>query len=58
MISTFKQSSGTSYINGGGAFAASDKIIQFNGRGTVQVKNFYANDYGKIARSCGNWLGK
>ncbi|KAK6200626.1 hypothetical protein LQW54_009669 [Pestalotiopsis sp. IQ-011] len=26
---TFKQSSGTSYINGGGAFAAADKIVQF-----------------------------
>ncbi|KAJ2998184.1 hypothetical protein NUW58_g406 [Xylaria curta] len=51
---TLKQESGTSYINGGGAFHASDKIIQFNGRGTVQVKNFYANDYGKVGRSCGN----
>ncbi|KAF1967984.1 pectate lyase [Bimuria novae-zelandiae CBS 107.79] len=51
---TFKQSSGTSYINGGGAFAASDKIIQFNGFGTVNVKNFYAQDYGKVSRSCGN----
>ncbi|RSL88901.1 hypothetical protein CEP51_001510 [Fusarium floridanum] len=51
---TFKQSSGTSYINGGGAFKASDKIIQFNGRGTVHVKDFYAEDYGKLARSCGN----
>lgn len=51
---TLKQSSGTSYVNGGGAFKAEDKIIQFNGRGTVQVKNFYANDYGKVVRSCGN----
>ncbi|OBT72934.1 hypothetical protein VF21_08491 [Pseudogymnoascus sp. 05NY08] len=54
---TFKQTSGTSYINGGGAFKAADKIIQFNGRGTVSVKNFYANDYGKVARSCGNCSG-
>ncbi len=52
--STFKQSSGTSYIIGGGAFHAADKIVQFNGFGTVSVKNFYANDYGKVARSCGN----
>lgn len=51
---TLKQSSGTSYINGGGAFNADDKIIQFNGRGTVQVKNFYAQNYGKVVRSCGN----
>ncbi|KAH6880686.1 pectate lyase-domain-containing protein [Thelonectria olida] len=54
---TLKQSSGTSYINGGGAFHASDKIVQFNGRGTVEIKNFYANDYGKVVRSCGNCSG-
>ncbi|KAH7125832.1 pectate lyase-domain-containing protein [Dactylonectria macrodidyma] len=54
---TLKQSSGTSYINGGGAFHAEDKIIQFNGRGTVQITNFYANDYGKVVRSCGNCSG-
>ncbi|KAK9415178.1 putative Pectate lyase [Seiridium unicorne] len=51
---TLKQDSGTSYINGGGAFAASDKIVQFNGFGTVSIKNFYAEDYGKVSRSCGN----
>ncbi|EJT75031.1 pectate lyase [Gaeumannomyces tritici R3-111a-1] len=51
---TFKQSGGTSYIQGGGAFKASDKIFQFNGRGTIVIDNFYANDYGKLARSCGN----
>ncbi|KAF5026741.1 hypothetical protein F66182_1160 [Fusarium sp. NRRL 66182] len=51
---TLKQKSGTSYINGGGAFKAADKIIQFNGRGTVQIKDFYAEDYGKVVRSCGN----
>ncbi|KAI1264595.1 pectate lyase [Xylariaceae sp. FL1019] len=51
---TLLQDSGTSYVNGGGAFKADDKIIQFNGFGTVQVKNFYANDYGKVVRSCGN----
>jgi hypothetical protein len=41
-------------VIGGGAFHASDKIIQFNGFGTVSVKNFYASDYGKVVRSCGN----
>ncbi|KAH6617462.1 pectate lyase-domain-containing protein [Chaetomium tenue] len=51
---TLKQSSGTSNIIGGGAFHASDKIVQFNGFGTVNIKNFYANDYGKLLRSCGN----
>ncbi|KAI9167251.1 putative pectate lyase F [Paramyrothecium foliicola] len=54
---TLKQSSGTSYINGGGAFKADDKIVQFNGRGTVQIKNFFASDYGKVVRSCGNCSG-
>jgi hypothetical protein len=51
---TLKQTSGTSYINGGGAFKASDKVVQFNGRGTVQIKDFFASDYGKLVRSCGN----
>lgn len=54
---TFRQGSGTSYVNGGGAFGASDKIVQFNGRGTVHISNFYAEDYGKLARSCGNCGG-
>ena len=54
---TLKQGSGTSYINGGGAFKASDKIVQFNGRGTVRIKDFFASDYGKLVRSCGNCSG-
>ncbi|WYZ42667.1 hypothetical protein EsH8_VI_000366 [Colletotrichum jinshuiense] len=54
---TLKQTSGTSYVNGGGAFKAADKIVQFNGFGTVSIKNFYANDYGKVVRSCGNCSG-
>ncbi|KAH7148906.1 pectate lyase-domain-containing protein [Dactylonectria macrodidyma] len=54
---TLKQESGTSQIIGGGAFHASDKIIQFNGRGTVEISNFYAEDYGKLGRSCGNCDG-
>ncbi|CAO2647574.1 Nn.00g084960.m01.CDS01 [Neocucurbitaria sp. VM-36] len=52
---TFKQPAGkTSYVIGGGARHASDKIFQFNGRGTVSIKNFYAEDYGKVIRSCGD----
>jgi len=70
---TFKQGADkTSYVIGGGAFHASDKIFQvctfmtvtllltltqmdqFNGRGTVVIKNFYAEDYGKVIRSCGD----
>ncbi|KAH6885188.1 putative pectate lyase F [Thelonectria olida] len=42
------------WIIGGGAYHASDKIIQHNGCGTVNIINFYAEDYGKVYRSCGN----
>jgi len=51
---TFTQESGTSYINGGGAFNADDKVMQHNGGGTVAVKNFYGKNIGKLYRSCGN----
>ena len=52
---TFKQAEGkTSYVIGGGARGASDKVFQFNGRGTVSIKDFYAEDYGKVVRSCGD----
>ncbi|KAF5979104.1 pectate lyase [Fusarium coicis] len=49
-----KQNSGTSTICGGGAFHAADKVVQFNGGGTVEISDFYAEDYGKLVRSCGN----
>lgn len=45
---------GTANIIGGGAFKAADKIIQHNGCGHVNIINFYAKDYGKVYRSCGN----
>jgi hypothetical protein len=51
---TFLQKSGTSYVNGGGARSASDKVLQHNGGGTLAVKNFLASDIGKLYRSCGN----
>ncbi|OLN86496.1 putative pectate lyase F 3 [Colletotrichum chlorophyti] len=51
---TLKQKSGTSTIIGGGAFHASDKVVQFNGRGTVTIRDFYVEDYGKLVRNCGN----
>ncbi|KAH8831890.1 pectate lyase C [Flagelloscypha sp. PMI_526] len=51
---TIKQSSGTSHINYGGAKAAEDKIVQHNGGGTVIINSFYAQDFGKVYRSCGN----
>ncbi|EGS19487.1 uncharacterized protein CTHT_0049540 [Thermochaetoides thermophila DSM 1495] len=51
---TFFQKSGTSYVNGGGARNADDKVFQHNGGGTVKVKNFFASNIGKLYRSCGN----
>ncbi|KAI8157278.1 putative pectate lyase F [Colletotrichum sp. SAR 10_70] len=45
------------WIIGGGAYKASDKIVQHNGCGTVNIINFYANTYGKLYRSCGNIVG-
>ncbi|KAM0414879.1 hypothetical protein ACHAPD_006062 [Fusarium lateritium] len=51
---SLKQRSGTSIIRGGGAFHAADKVIQFNDRGTVEISDFYVEDYGKPVRSCGN----
>ena len=29
-------------------------MVQFNGFGTVNIRDFYVNDYGKVVRSCGN----
>ncbi|XEV00485.1 hypothetical protein FSHL1_005772 [Fusarium sambucinum] len=53
-VITLKQKPGTSIIRGGGAFHAADKVIQFNGRGTVEISDFYVEDYVKLVRSCGN----
>jgi pectate lyase len=43
-----------SWIIGGGAYHASDKVVQHNGCGTVNIINYYVEDYGKLYRSCGN----
>lgn len=43
-----------SWVIGGGAYHAADKIIQHNGCGTINIINFYAENYGKLYRSCGN----
>ncbi|KAJ4352937.1 hypothetical protein N0V95_003790 [Ascochyta clinopodiicola] len=40
-------------IIGGGAYNAADKVIQHNGCGKVEIFNFYAENYGKVYRSCG-----
>ncbi|RLN65904.1 hypothetical protein BBP00_00002574, partial [Phytophthora kernoviae] len=40
-------------VTGGGARSADDKVIQHNGFGTVKIDGFYAEDFGKLYRSCG-----
>ena len=47
-------SGGTSYVIGGGAQSASDKVFQHNGNGTVNISGFYATGIGKLYRACGN----
>ncbi|MFC7484995.1 pectate lyase [Luedemannella flava] len=52
---TFLQTNGgTSYVIGGGARSASDKVFQHNGNGTVNISGFYAESIGKLYRGCGN----
>jgi hypothetical protein len=41
-------------VLGGGARAAEDKVFQHNGPGTLIIQGFYAEDFGKLYRSCGN----
>ncbi|MEU7476888.1 pectate lyase [Lentzea sp. NPDC042327] len=53
---TFKGTSSgqTMTITGGGARKASDKVFQHNGPGTMIIRNFQVDDFGKLYRSCGN----
>ncbi|KAG7377589.1 hypothetical protein PHYPSEUDO_011405 [Phytophthora pseudosyringae] len=45
--------SSVSTVTGGGARNADDKVVQHNGYGTVKIDGFYAEDFGKLYRSCG-----
>lgn len=47
-------SSQTMTIDGGGARKASDKVFQHNGPGTMIIRNFQVQDFGKLYRACGN----
>ncbi|MBD0379441.1 pectate lyase [Paenibacillus sedimenti] len=47
------KSSGTVNITGGGAYKAYDKVFQINAAGTINIKNFKANDIGKLVRQSG-----
>jgi hypothetical protein len=49
-----KSASATYLVDGGGAKKADDKVLQFNGAGTLTVRNFQVEDFGKLVRSCGN----
>ncbi|RYZ10275.1 MAG: pectate lyase [Myxococcales bacterium] len=53
---TLSGSSGSNVyrISNSGAKKATDKVIQHNGGGTLYVKNFLVEDFGKLYRSCGN----
>ncbi|QNP68942.1 pectate lyase [Streptomyces roseirectus] len=53
---TFRGSSSSNVytVSGGGARAASDKVFQFNGAGTLNVSNFAVQNFGTFVRSCGN----
>jgi pectate lyase len=41
-------------VVGGGARSASDKVFQHNGAGTVVIRGFKVEGFGKLYRSCGN----
>ncbi|KAI8918317.1 pectate lyase [Powellomyces hirtus] len=45
---------GNSKVIGGGAKDASDKVIQHNGIGNVDISGFAVQNFGKLYRSCGN----
>jgi hypothetical protein len=52
---TFKGGTSATYtVDGGGAKGADDKVFQHNGGGTLTIKNFQVEDFGKLYRSCGN----
>jgi hypothetical protein len=41
-------------IRGGGARKAENSVIQQNGPGTVIIRDFQVEDFGKVYRACGN----
>ncbi|GGY36865.1 pectate lyase [Streptomyces djakartensis] len=49
-----KSASAVYKVIGGGAKNADDKVLQFNGAGTLNVSGFQVRDAGKLVRSCGN----
>jgi hypothetical protein len=53
---TFRGTNATVVVEGGSAAKASDKVFQDNrgAGGSVTIRNFSVNDFGKFYRSCGN----
>jgi hypothetical protein len=53
---TFRGNNATVLVDGGSAAKASDKVFQDNrgSGGSVTIRNFKVNDFGKLYRSCGN----
>ncbi|WP_030251912.1 MULTISPECIES: pectate lyase [unclassified Streptomyces] len=49
-----KSASAVYKVIGGGAKNADDKVLQFNGAGTLNVSGFQVQNAGKLVRSCGN----
>ncbi|MZF83731.1 pectate lyase [Streptomyces sp. SID5643] len=49
-----KSASAVYRVIGGGAKDADDKVLQFNGAGTLNVSGFQVRNAGKLVRSCGN----
>nr|AAQ09004.1 pectate lyase [Meloidogyne incognita] len=41
-------------VNGGGAKNGEDKVMQFDGKGTLNVNNYYVDNYVRFCRSCGD----
>ncbi|CAL3965558.1 unnamed protein product, partial [Diplocarpon coronariae] len=41
-------------VIGGGAFGATDKVMQHNGAGTLDISGFTVGSFGKLYRACGN----
>jgi hypothetical protein len=53
---TFRGSSSSQQmtVRCSGAKAATDKVFQHNGGGTLTLQNFFAENFNKLYRSCGN----
>uniref|UniRef100_A0A915DSF3 Probable pectate lyase F n=1 Tax=Ditylenchus dipsaci TaxID=166011 RepID=A0A915DSF3_9BILA len=41
-------------VTGGGAKDAADKVMQFNGKGTATIRNFWVDTFTRFIRTCGN----